>query len=1399
MKSKLILLLLAVAGTALAKENIGSRSKAPSARMKSITAGCAASTAKTELAFNNVRTVICINGDMWWDPMAQQGPQYEIPKGSGKNSLFSGALWMGGVDASNNLKVAAQTYRQGGSDFWPGPVDTTSAGIDPEVCLQYDRHWKLTLQELIDFKAYSEVVNPPAGYTDASIPEAIKTWPGTGDMLVGHQTQYLAPYVDVDSDGVYNYQAGDYPDHNQLYTTVKCGNYLYGDQFIWWVFNDVGNIHTETGGAPLGLEIQAQAFAFATNDEVNNMTFYNYRIINRSSTQVNNNYFGVFVDADLGFFKDDYVGCDVPRGLGYCYNGDADDEGPSGYGVNPPAVGIDFFQGPLANDSDGVDNNRNCIVDEPGEQIIMSRFIYFNNQNSPPNGNPFTASDYYNYLRGKWKNGADMTYGGDGIGGGVGSTSIPCLFMFPGNTDHEWEWGTGGDCFSNSPGAPRADWDEVTAGNLPDDRRFLHTAGPFVLQPGALNTITTGAVWARATQGGPLASVNILRIVDDKAQALFDACFSILNGPDAPDVTIRELDKEVILTISNSPSSNNVGEGYKETDPYIRLSPTDTLYRFQGYQIFQLKDETVSSSELHNPDKVRLVAQIDIKDSISQVVNHNFDFSNSTWVSVTEVNGENKGIKHSFRILKDLFASGDNRLINHKNYFYMAIAYGFNYTEVSIDPYNLQDGHNQPYIAGRRNVKVYTAIPHIPSPENYGQQLNSIYGNGPRLTRIEGNGDGYLINYNTPDINSSDISSIRLTLDITPETMAEILDVNTGYRSLHPEYEAGRGPVNIKVIDPVKVPKASFVLWLENINDTAKWYLHNLNTDETITADAKYSTLTEQLFPQWGLSATLSKIVGPLLLHDGTEEGHGFVEATMEFSDPNKFWLIGVPDGDGTADIIDSAFNWVHPPDTNIVHGIDPQNKYGKVLGGIWAPYRLVTNSPQWPHGAGYQTSVITQNLGQNLNSIDVVITRDKSKWSRCVVLESDNSPVLAQGGASKSFPRRSFSVNKEGVYATDSVATSTDPNSPNYISGSGMSWFPGYAIDIEKGERLNIMFAEDSWLAGENGKDMKWNPSSHFIGDFGEIQMGGKHFVYIVNSNYDDAVYNQMPGYDACATIRGLFTTLPAIDKTRIFKNITWVNFPITVEGYNFENGMVPPCDVKVRLRVARPYSSYGTGTPVDSVSLQPNTTYVVFNGKIKYDGINYSTGQTFTTNTITNYSVITLGSGSLTAVVLTSNGNNGFPMYTFKTDGLADQPYNVDVAKSALDLINVVPNPYYAYSGYEGTLVAGVSVQPQLDNRVKIVNLPPKCTISIYTVNGILVRRFNRDVASDNSNGAEVTDKNFETSQDWDLKNHKNVPIASGLYLIHVEAKDASGSVIGERTLKWFGVMRPIDLDSF
>ncbi|MBL6871633.1 MAG: hypothetical protein ISQ95_03455, partial [Flavobacteriales bacterium] len=48
--------------------------------------------------------------------------------------------------------------------------------------------------------------------------------------------------------------------------------------------------------------------------------------------------------------------------------------------------------------------------------------------------------------------------------------------------------------------------------------------------------------------------------------------------------------------------------------------------------------------------------------------------------------------------------------------------------------------------------------------------------------------------------------------------------------------------------------------------------------------------------------------------------------------------------------------------------------------------------------------------------------------------------------------------------------------------------------------------------------------------------------------------------------------------------------------------------------------------------------------------------------------------------------------------------------------------------------------------------------------------------------------------TSIDWNLKNKVGIPIASGVYLIHINAPG-----VCEKVLKWFGVIRPPDLDSF
>ena len=126
---------------------------------------------------------------------------------------------------------------------------------------------------------------------------------------------------------------------------------------------------------------------------------------------------------------------------------------------------------------------------------------------------------------------------------------------------------------------------------------------------------------------------------------------------------------------------------------------------------------------------------------------------------------------------------------------------------------------------------------------------------------------------------------------------------------------------------------------------------------------------------------------------------------------------------------------------------------------------------------------------------------------------------------------------------------------------------------------------------------------------------------------------------------------------------------------------------------------------------------------------------------------------------------------MYSWSMDAAATETANIRVLKEALDLINIVPNPYYAFSEYETSKV---------DNRVKIINLPEKCTIKIYNVSGKLIKTFKKSSPV--------------TFLDWLLVNEQNIPVASGVYLVHV---DVPG--VGERIIKSFIGVRTPDFNGF
>ena len=71
---------------------------------------CPITTAQVDLNINQVRARILSAGDLWWDPIGQT-PYYEVPKGSKRNSLYCGAIWIGGYDQNNQLLILSSLIR----------------------------------------------------------------------------------------------------------------------------------------------------------------------------------------------------------------------------------------------------------------------------------------------------------------------------------------------------------------------------------------------------------------------------------------------------------------------------------------------------------------------------------------------------------------------------------------------------------------------------------------------------------------------------------------------------------------------------------------------------------------------------------------------------------------------------------------------------------------------------------------------------------------------------------------------------------------------------------------------------------------------------------------------------------------------------------------------------------------------------------------------------------------------------------------------------------------------------------------------------------------------------------------------------------------------------------------
>ncbi len=637
----------------------------------------------TYLNINNISTVFFNQGYSDID-INDDNSGLTFPKGGGSQAVFkSGFLWGAKVAGDPQPRVGGSAYRTG---LQPGKIISTGVAEDPD--LDKNRIYRVR-PDIVP-----ESGPRPEGYQPGSVVSEIANNEGNKDYIIDqYEKDWLewpvddgAEFNDVDNDGVYN-------------PSIDIPGVPGADQTIWFVANDLDPTRTQFlyGANPLGIEMQTTIWAYARSGALGNMFFRKYKIINMSDVTFDSMYVTMWSDVDLGNSTDDFAGSDTTLSMVYCYNANAKDGNYDP--LPPPAVGFDFFQGPI------VDGNPEDVAIFNGKKVIgkknlpMTAAYYFARGDpavtDPTQGNPDGSDQFYNFMQGR------IGLSGD-------------LFVDP-NTNKTTTFALSGDPQT------RTGWldGQLLSGG---DRRIGAASGPFTMGVGDTQEVVVAEICAGAIPGvDRISAIGLLKFYDKEAQSAYDNFFDLPVAPPPPDVTVPgntvvdaggqtvyyAMDKQIVL---------DWGENVQ------RIKDTESNYSskgftFQGYNVYQFPNRSAGLSEA-----IR-VATFDVDDGIGKISEDFFDASTGVVSEGVAQFGNDTGIERFINIDIDEFKGAP--LINGIRYYYAVTAYGYN---TDSKPNNLETP-----------LSILTVIP---TSSNPGEIFGAEYADTLEVEHIEGASDG---------------------------------------------------------------------------------------------------------------------------------------------------------------------------------------------------------------------------------------------------------------------------------------------------------------------------------------------------------------------------------------------------------------------------------------------------------------------------------------------------------------------------------------------------------------------------------------------------------------------------------------------------------------------------------
>jgi hypothetical protein len=438
-------------------------------------------------------------GDIYSGPIAGSlefplRTQAEIASGvKARYVVFAGGIWTSSKD-NGETRFSGIRYRTPNTTahFLPGPIKLKDGSVNPQSCVEFDRMWIVKAKDIKDHIADWANNSAPL----SKINPSILNWPAKGNKIftVVPIEDELAPFVDVNRNGIYDPEYGDYPK-------------IKGDEAHFAVINDVSSGRYGTGSdRAVGLEIQMMTYVYRSPifNGLGTSIFHENKIIKKTTGNAEEFIFSLFIDPDIGDFFDDYVGCDTSSNTGFAYNAQ------SFQSTNSPIVATRFL------------NQK------------MNAFSCFINAAGSPLSDPSTIAEHRHVMEGRARNGASFTVVGNAI--------------TPGNPVTRY-------CYFGNPSNP-AEWSMASA-NLPkQDIRYVMSTDSRTLEynkPVEYNYVTYLHQLGPYSGAGPNVKDSVLPNLEDvKGQGVGQDCNFTLTARITPDTSGKGKGKIEITSTGTS-------------------------------------------------------------------------------------------------------------------------------------------------------------------------------------------------------------------------------------------------------------------------------------------------------------------------------------------------------------------------------------------------------------------------------------------------------------------------------------------------------------------------------------------------------------------------------------------------------------------------------------------------------------------------------------------------------------------------------------------------------------------------------------------------------------------------------------------------------------------------------